>query len=92
MATSTRMAASNGNDVWMRMMILAPSASMSMSATVLGDTDMTLMRAHFIKPLAAIMMGFADDPQMGMVCDRFTGLATATLATQSFVMRTAALR
>jgi hypothetical protein len=37
-------------------------------------------------------MGFADDPQMGMVCDRFTGTATATLATRSFVMRTAALR
>jgi uncharacterized protein YcbK (DUF882 family) len=91
-ATSARIAASRSNDVWMRMMILAPSASTSMSTTVLGDSDMTLMRAHFVKPLAAIMMGFADDPQMGMVCDRFTGSATATLATQSFVMRTAALR
>jgi uncharacterized protein YcbK (DUF882 family) len=91
-ATSARIAASRSNEVWMRMMILAPSASTSMSTTVLGDSDMTLMRAHFIKPLAAIMMGFADDPQMGMVCDRFTGTATATLATTSFVMRTAALR
>jgi uncharacterized protein YcbK (DUF882 family) len=91
-ATSTRLAASNGNDVWMRMMILAPSASMSMSATVLGDTDMTLMRAHFVKPQSAIAMSFADDPQLGLVCDRFTGSATATLATQSFVMRTALLR
>ncbi len=91
-ATSTRMAASNGNDVWMRMMILAPSASMSMSATVLGDTDMTLMRAHFVKPQSAIAMSFSDDPQMGLVCDRFTGSATATLATHSFVMRTALLR
>jgi hypothetical protein len=91
-ATSTRIAASSSNDAWMRMMILAPSASMSMSATVLGDTDMTLMRAHFVKPQSAIAMSFSDDPQMGMVCDRFTGSATATLATQSFVMRTAALR
>jgi uncharacterized protein YcbK (DUF882 family) len=91
-ATSTRMAASNSNDVWMRMMILAPSASMSMSATVLGDTDMTLMRMHFVKPQSAIAMSFSDDPQMGLVCDRFTGSATATLATHSFVMRTAALR
>jgi hypothetical protein len=89
-ATSARIAASRSNEVWMRMMILAPSASTSMSTTVLGDSDMTLMRAHFIKPLAAIMMGFSDDPQMGMVCDRFTGTATATLATTSFVMRTAA--
>jgi uncharacterized protein YcbK (DUF882 family) len=91
-ATSARIAASNSNDAWMRMMILAPSASMSMSATVLGDTDMTVMRAHFVKPQAAIVMTFSDDPQMGLVCDRFTGSATATLATQSFVMRTASLR
>jgi uncharacterized protein YcbK (DUF882 family) len=91
-ATSTRIAASRSNDTWMRMMILAPSASTSMSATVLGDTDMTVMRAHFVKPQAVIAMSFSDDPQMGMVSDRFTGSATAILATQSFVMRTASLR
>jgi uncharacterized protein YcbK (DUF882 family) len=91
-ATSTRLAASGGNDVWMRVMMLAPSASTSMSATVLGDTDMTQMRVHFVKPQAAIAMTFSDDPQMGMVSDRFTGSATAVLATQTFVMRTASLR
>jgi uncharacterized protein YcbK (DUF882 family) len=91
-ATSTRMAASKSSDTWMRMMILAPSASTSMSATVLGDTDMTLMRAHFVKPQAVIAMSFSDDPQMGMSSDHFTGSATATLPTQSFVMRTASLR
>jgi uncharacterized protein YcbK (DUF882 family) len=91
-ATSTRLAASRGNDTWMRMMILAPSATTSMNATVLGDTDMTLMRTHFVKPQSAIAMGFSDDPLMGMVCDHFTGSATATLATQSFLMRTASLR
>jgi uncharacterized protein YcbK (DUF882 family) len=91
-ATSTRLAASTGNDVWMRVMMLAPSASTSMNATVLGDTDMTLMRVHFVKPQAAIAMTFSDDPQMGMVSDRFTGSATAVLSTQSFVMRTASLR
>ena len=37
-------------------------------------------------------MSFSDDPQMGWLSDRFTGSATATLATQSFVMRTASLR
>jgi hypothetical protein len=76
----------------MRMMILAPSATTSMNATVLGDADMTLMRAHFVKPQSAIAMGFSDDPLMGMVCDQFTGSATVTLTTQSFVMRTASLR
>jgi uncharacterized protein YcbK (DUF882 family) len=91
-ATSTRIAAAKGNDVWMRMMILAPSASNSMSATVLGDSDLTLMRAHFTKPQVAVTMGFSEDPQMGLVSDRFTGSATAVLATQSFVLRTASLR
>ena len=93
-STSARIAVSKATDtdIWMRVMILAPSATTSMSATVLGDTDMTLMRAHFVKPQAAIAMSFSDDPQMGMVCDHFTGSATAVLATQSFVMRTASLR
>ena len=91
-ANSARIAASRGNDVWIRAMILAPSASTSMSTTVLGDADMTLLRAHFVKPQTAIAMAFSDDPMMGMACDRFTGSAIAVLATQSFAVRTAALR
>jgi len=58
---------------------------------VLGDTDMTLMRAYFVKPQTAIAMSFSDDPQMGLLSDRFTGSATATLVTTSFAMRTASL-
>jgi uncharacterized protein YcbK (DUF882 family) len=92
-STSARIsAASNTNDVWMRVMMLAPSASTSMSATVLGDADMTLMSAHFQKPATTIAMGFSDDPQMGLSCDHFTGSALAPLTTQSFVLRTASLR
>jgi hypothetical protein len=91
-ATSTRIAAAKGNDVWMRVVMLAPSASSAMLTTVLGDTDMGLMRAHFVKPPAAVAMTFSDDPMMGMTCDRFSGSATATLATQSFALRTASLR
>jgi uncharacterized protein YcbK (DUF882 family) len=92
-ATSTRLAASSrGNDLWMRVMILAPSASSSMNTTVLGDADMSLLRVYFAKPQAAIAIAFSDDPQMGMLSDRFTGSATARLATQSFVTQTASLR
>ncbi|WP_420836752.1 DUF882 domain-containing protein [Bradyrhizobium algeriense] len=91
-ATSTRLAAARGNDVWMRVVMLAPSASSAMSTTVLGDTEMTQMRSYFVKPKAAIAMAFSEDPMMGMTCDRFTGSATAQLPTQSFVLRTAALR
>jgi uncharacterized protein YcbK (DUF882 family) len=92
-ATSTRLAsASKSNDVWMRAMILAPSASTSMSVSAMGDPDMTLMRSYFVKPTAVVAMSFADDPQIGLVCDQFTGSAVAKLPTQSFVMRTASLR
>ena len=91
-ANAARLTAASGNAVWMRVMILAPSASTSMSATVLGDSDMTLMRAHFVKPQAVVAMSFSDDPQLGLVSDRFTGSITGRLATQSFVTRTASLR
>jgi hypothetical protein len=91
-ATSTRIAASRANDAWMRAMMLAPSASTSMSATVLGDPDLSRMSAHFVKPRAVISMGFSDDPLMGLNCDQFSGPAIVTLATQSFVLRTASLR
>ena len=91
-STSTRLAAAKGNDVWMRVVMLAPSASNAMSTTVLGDTDMTMMRSYFVKPQATIAMTFSDDPMMGMTTDRFSGSATAKLATQSFVLRTASLR
>src|SRR5262249_36024116 len=51
-APSARLAAKGNSDVWMRVMMLAPSASRSMSVTVFGDADLTLMRHHFIKPQA----------------------------------------
>jgi uncharacterized protein YcbK (DUF882 family) len=91
-STSTRITASKANDAWMRVMMLAPSASTSMSATVLGDADMSLMSAHFLKPPATIAMSFSDDPPTELSCDHFTGSAMTPLTTQSFVLRTAALR
>ncbi len=92
-ATSARLAASRGNnETWLRVMMLAPSASTSMSVTVFGDADLTLMRQHFVKPQAMVAMTFSADPALGLVTDRFTGSATARLETMSFVMRTAALR
>jgi hypothetical protein len=90
--TSARISAAKGNDVWMRVIMLAPSASSGMLTTVLGDTDMSLMRDHFVKPQTSVAMTFSDDPMMGMTCDRFSGTATAVLATQPFAVRTASLR
>jgi uncharacterized protein YcbK (DUF882 family) len=86
-------AASKGdNELWLRVIMLAPSASTSMSVTVFGDADLTLMRQHFVKPQSVVAMTFSADPALGLVTDRFTGSATARLDTLSFVMRTAALR
>jgi uncharacterized protein YcbK (DUF882 family) len=90
-ATSTRLSAAKGGDTWMRIMMLAPSAS-TMSVTTLGNVEMTQMRAFFVKPQAVIAMSFSDDPMLGMSCDRFTGSAVTTLQTTSFVLRTAFLR
>jgi hypothetical protein len=91
-ATSTRISAAKGNDIWLRVIMLAPSASSSMFTTVLGDTDMTLMRSYFIKPQTAVAMTFSDDPMTGLSTDRFTGSVTAKLSTASFVVETASLR
>jgi len=93
-ATSTRLAAagSRDSDVWMRAMILAPSASRSMHSTVIGDTDMTVMSSHFVKPQTTVAMSFSDDPQPDLFYDKFTGSAVATLSTTTFALRTASLR
>jgi uncharacterized protein YcbK (DUF882 family) len=91
-ATSTRISAARTDGSWMRIMLLAPSASTSMSVTMLGDADLTQMRAFFVKPQAAVSMSFTDDPMLGMACDRFTGAATVKLDTTSFVQRSAWLR
>ena len=81
-ATSTRLAAGSGNETWMRIMLLAPSAA-TMSVTIFGDTDLSGMRQFFIKPQTAIAMGFSADPMMGLTCDQFSGSAVAKLETTS---------
>jgi uncharacterized protein YcbK (DUF882 family) len=88
-ATSTRLSAGGGNETWMRVMLIAPSAA-SMSVTILGDTDLSPMRQFFVKPQAAITMGFSADPMMGLTCDQFSGSAIAKLETTS--LRTAVLQ
>ncbi len=88
--TSSRIAGAKGNDTWLRIVLLTPSVSSSMSVTRMGDTDLTMMRSFFVKPQTAVAMSFSDDPMIGLSCDRFSGSATARLETTSF--RTAVLR
>ncbi len=87
---SARMAAASTDSTWLRIVMLAPSVGGALSVTVLGDTDLTLMRAFFVKPQVALKMHFSDDPMMGMACDHFSGSVTSRLETTSFALRTAA--
>ncbi|MEK9283876.1 DUF882 domain-containing protein [Bradyrhizobium sp. ISRA442] len=91
-ATSARLSAAKGESLWLKIVMLSPSASRAMSVTLMGEIDMAAMRAYFVKPQAVIAMGFTDDPMQGMSCDSFSGSATAKFEMTSFVMRTAALR
>ena len=91
-STSTRLSAARNDGTWTRIMMLAPSASTSLSVTVLGDADLTQMRTFFVKPQMMIAMRFADDPTPGLAYDQFSGAATTKLETTSFVQRSASLR
>ena len=71
-------------DPWTRAMMMAPNFHYAMLATAMGDQDMTLLRAQFVKPEAAIAIAFTDEPTPGLSCERFTGSATAKLTTTSF--------
>jgi uncharacterized protein YcbK (DUF882 family) len=91
-ATATRLSAARSESIWLKIVMLSPSASRAMSVTLMGELDTAALRGYFVKPQAVIAMGFADDPMPGLSCDSFSGSATAKLQTTSFVMRTAALR
>ena len=89
--SSRRIAASAVSEVWIRVLMLAPSASTSMSVTMLGDANMNLLSRLFVKPQTAIVMTFSNDPLLGLTTDQFTGPTSAPLTTQSFALRTASL-
>ncbi|OAF08405.1 ATP-binding protein [Bradyrhizobium centrolobii] len=91
-ATSARLSAAKGESIWLKIVMLSPSASRAMSVTLMGEIDMAAMRAYFVKPQAVIAMGFTDDPMQGMSCDSFSGSASTKLEMTSFLMHTAALR
>lgn len=91
-ATATRLSAAKGDSIWLKIVMLSPSASRAMSVTLMGELDTAALRRYFVKPHAVIAMGFVEDPMQGLSCDSFSGSATAKLETTSFVMRTAALR
>lgn len=89
---SARIAGASTDSAWLRIVMLAPSVGGALSVTVLGDTDLTLMRTFFVKPKIAVNMSFTDDPMMGLACDHFSGAVTPNLKIISFALRTASAR
>jgi uncharacterized protein YcbK (DUF882 family) len=91
-ATMLRLASADQvSDIWLRAMVLTPSANNALYTSVMGDWDMRPMAAHFVKPARAVTMTFSLDPQIGPACDRFSGPAIASMPTTNFV-QTASLR
>lgn len=77
---------------WTRAAVLTPSVSQAMTVSQLVGNDPRLFQDLLYKPVRAVIMGFADDPQAGMTADRFSGEAVVFLATTQFVpQRTASL-
>jgi uncharacterized protein YcbK (DUF882 family) len=91
-ANATRLSSTRGSDVWLRIVMLAPSATTAMSVTMMGDTDMTQMRTFFVKPQSSIPMTFSDDPMHGLSTDHFSGSAFSKVELTSFALRTALLK
>ena len=80
------------DDPWLRAMILAPSLTDSMTATVYGEPDLTELRALMRKPSASLALTFKSDAYPGIVADRFSGDAVVFLTTTPFTRRTASLQ
>jgi uncharacterized protein YcbK (DUF882 family) len=91
-ANATRLSAASGGDVWLRIVMLAPSATTAMSVTMMGDTDMTQMRAFFVKPQSSVSMTFSNDPMHGLTTDHFSGSALSKVEVTSFALRTALMK
>jgi hypothetical protein len=91
-ANAARVLAARGSDVWLRIVMLAPSATTAMSVTMMGDTDMTQMRTFFVKPQSSIPMTFSDDPMHGLSTDHFSGSAFSKVELTTFTLRTALMR
>jgi uncharacterized protein YcbK (DUF882 family) len=80
------------DDPWLRAMIMTPSITDSMTATLYGTPDLTELRNLMRKPNSALMMSFNEDAYPGMAPDRFRGEAVVFLSTRAFIRRTASLR
>jgi uncharacterized protein YcbK (DUF882 family) len=79
------------DDPWLRAMILTPSMSDSMTATLYGRPDLGELRNLMRKPRASLMLSFGEDPFSGPAPDQFRGDAVVFMNNHAFDRRTASL-
>jgi hypothetical protein len=80
------------DDPWLRALILTPSMSDSMTATLYGRPDLSELRNLMHKPRASLMLSFGEDPFSGPAPDQFRGEAVVFMNNHAFDRRTASLR
>lgn len=78
------------NDPWMRAMIVSPSAQNFLKTTLLGAPDFRNLSPYLHKPAATMLMTFSNDPNRGMMSEKFDGSAVVFMSTATF--STASLR
>jgi uncharacterized protein YcbK (DUF882 family) len=86
--TLAQVSPKQSTDPWLRAVMLAPNFHYAMLAKTYGEPDMTALRALFVKPDVTITMTFSNDPTPSLVCERFTGSATAVPSTIVFAALT----
>jgi uncharacterized protein YcbK (DUF882 family) len=79
------------DDPWLRALILTPSMSDSMTATLYGRPDLSELRNLMHKPRASLMLSFGEDPFSGPAPDQFRGEAVVFMNNHAFDRRTASL-
>jgi uncharacterized protein YcbK (DUF882 family) len=79
------------DDPWLRALILTPSMSDSMTATLYGRPDLSELRNLMRKPRASLMLSFGEDPFSGPAPDQFRGEAVVFMSNHGFDRRTASL-
>jgi hypothetical protein len=80
------------DDPWLRALILTPSMSDSMTATLYGRPDLSELRNLMHKPRASLMLSFGEDPFSGPAPDQFRGEAVVFMSNRAFDRHTASLR
>jgi hypothetical protein len=80
------------DDPWLRAAILAPNLSHHMTVAATGAQDYRGLSVFMRKPASLVTMAFSQDPNPGLLTNRFSGQAVVFVDTTTFGARTAMLQ